>query len=51
MPTSLPIRPSSGLRRPALVLVFLLAFAVASVVIEIVDPAPMDVEAAWVASP
>lgn len=43
MPTTLPPRPS---RRPDLFLVFLVAVAAAFFVVEIVDPAPIEVEAA-----
>ena len=45
MPTDLPTR---WRRRPDLVLVFLVALCTAFFIIEIVDPAPMDVEAALV---
>ena len=49
MPTLLPIRrePST----PVFFLVFLCALFVSAFVIEVVDPAPTDVEAAWLSSP
>ena len=43
MPTTLPIRRRS---RPDLFVVFLLALTAAFFVVEIIDPAPVEVEAA-----
>ena len=49
MPTSLPKRVRR--RRPDMFIVLLMALGAAFLVIEILDPAPMQVEAAWLASP
>ena len=49
MPTLLPNRTAR--RTPVLFGLFLCALFAASFVVEVVDPAPMDVEAAWLASP
>jgi hypothetical protein len=50
MPTSLPSRP---IRRAKLDIwvVFVVALATGFFVVELLDPAPMDVAAAWVAAP
>ena len=50
MPTTLPNR---HLRRtkPDFWVLFLVALAIGFVVVELVDPAPMDVEAALIAAP
>ena len=50
MPTSLPAR--RALRKPpTLFLIWTITLLFACVAIEFVDPAPMDVAAAWIAAP
>ncbi len=52
MPTSLPIRRDGRSRaRPSLFVLWAIALCTASIAIEWLDPAPMDVAAAWVVSP
>lgn len=49
MPTLLPIGREP--KTPVIFLVFLCALFVSAFVIEVIDPAPTDVEAAWISSP
>ena len=51
MPTTLPIRRVTSRARPSLFLLWAIALCTASIAIEWLDPAPMDVAAAWVVSP
>jgi hypothetical protein len=51
MPTLLMPRTSRVRARPSMFLLWAIALCAASVAIECLDPAPMDVAAAWIASP
>ena len=49
MPTSLPIGREP--KTPVIFLVFLCALFASAFIIEVIDPAPTEVVAGWVASP
>ena len=51
MPTLLPARRRKSFARPSLFLLWVIALFAANIAIEWLDPAPMDVAAAWVVSP
>ena len=53
MPTTLPTRavPPAKRKAPVIAVIFLLAFFAAMFVIEVTDPAAMDVVAAEIAAP